>query len=165
MIMDKNKSSEFGNLQGIEYFLFEEDFVEQDVRCIPMIVRFKMDAAGIKLKLAEWAKFKQGEREELAIKKCSAEEEIISYRNYLVDLVLLRTGHIATSMHVDMDPEWARATVPETLQAKAAEFGWSISTGQWNGLTDLQRFVLVKLKRPGHENRNFPRAMKEFGLV
>ncbi|WP_353849846.1 nitrate reductase associated protein, partial [Hydrotalea sp.] len=31
----------------IEYFQFEEDFVEENVRCIPMIVRFKMDAVGI----------------------------------------------------------------------------------------------------------------------
>ena len=38
---------------GKEGFVFEEDFVEENVRCIPMTVRFKMDAAGIKLKLAE----------------------------------------------------------------------------------------------------------------
>jgi len=36
-------------MNGIEYFKFEEDFIEEDVRCIPMIVRFKMDLAGIKL--------------------------------------------------------------------------------------------------------------------
>jgi hypothetical protein len=29
----------------------------------------------------------------------------------------------------------------------------------------LQRFVLIKLCRPGHENENFPKAVKEFGLI
>lgn len=33
--------SEFKNLKGIEYFKFEEDFIEENVRCIPTIVRFK----------------------------------------------------------------------------------------------------------------------------
>ncbi|MEO6674638.1 MAG: nitrate reductase associated protein, partial [Ginsengibacter sp.] len=36
-------------------FKFEEDFVEEGVRCIPMVVRFKLDACGIKLKLSEWS--------------------------------------------------------------------------------------------------------------
>ena len=47
--------SVFKDMAGIEYFNFEEDFVEKNIRCIPMIVRFKMDKAGIKLKLAEWS--------------------------------------------------------------------------------------------------------------
>ena len=51
------QSSEFINLDDIEYFYFEEDFVVDNVRCIPMIIRFKMDAAGIKLRLSEWSRF------------------------------------------------------------------------------------------------------------
>ncbi len=43
--------SEFLHLDGIEYFHFEEEFMENNMRCIPMIIRFKMDMAGIKLKL------------------------------------------------------------------------------------------------------------------
>jgi len=49
--------SEFLNLDGIEYFRFEEEFMENNMRCIPMVIRFKMDIAGIKLKLSEWKKF------------------------------------------------------------------------------------------------------------
>jgi hypothetical protein len=149
----------------IEYFRFEEDFVEKNIRCIPMIVRFKMDAAGIKLRLAEWAQFKPDERIELATKRCTTQAEISAYRTYLAQLIALRAGHEATYMDIDKDPEWARlAGVSESLEQKATEFGWSISLSQWQALTDLQRFALVKLKRPGHENKNFPKAMREFGL-
>ena len=48
--------------RGFVYFNFEEDFVENNVRCIPMIVRFKLDACGIKLKLSEWSKMVIEER-------------------------------------------------------------------------------------------------------
>jgi hypothetical protein len=37
------------------YFAFENDFVDT-FRCIPMIVRYKLDTCGIKLKLPEWVK-------------------------------------------------------------------------------------------------------------
>ena len=50
----RTSPSEFLNLKGIEYFMFEEDFMGNNIRCIPMIIRFKMDKAGIKLKLSEW---------------------------------------------------------------------------------------------------------------
>ena len=66
----------------IEYFDFEEDFVEHNIRCIPMIVRFKMDKAGIKLKLDEWSQFTVKERIELAIRKCDDPADISDYHDY-----------------------------------------------------------------------------------
>ena len=33
--------SEFLNLEGIEYFQFEEEFMENNMRCIPMIIRLR----------------------------------------------------------------------------------------------------------------------------
>ena len=49
--LSETPASEFLNLDGIEYFQFEEEYMENNMRCIPMIIRFKMDLAGIKLKL------------------------------------------------------------------------------------------------------------------
>ncbi|MEO7489782.1 MAG: nitrate reductase associated protein, partial [Ferruginibacter sp.] len=63
-------------------------------------------------------------------------------------------------------PLWANVeNVPEGLQQKAAEFNWFITVKKWGGLTNLQRFALLKLFSPRHENKNFPKAMKEFGLA
>jgi hypothetical protein len=167
--MKQNKISEvseFRNLRSIEYFQFEEDFIEKNVRCIPMIVRFKMDAAGIKLKLAEWAKFSVEERIELALKPCSSKEEISAYNNYLAGLVVKYTGKEATILYADQFPDWANTdTVPDLLNEKAKEYGWTISKEQWKLLTDLQRFALTKLYKEGHENKNFPKAIREFGLA
>jgi hypothetical protein len=35
----------------------------------------------------------------------------------------------------------------------------------WQHLNELQRFALVKLSHPGHEHRNLPAALREFGLI
>lgn len=166
MVIQEISDSPFKTLQGIEYFNFEEDFVEENVRCIPMIVRFKMDKAGIKLKLAEWSKFKTEEKIELAVKSCSTNEEIIVYNKYLAGLVKKNTGKKATPIEVVKFPAWTdRTIIPGIVVAKADEFNWSISEDQWKSLTDLQRFALLKLCKGGHENRNFPKAMREFKLV
>ena len=151
---------------GIEYFKFEEDFVEENIRCIPMAVRIKLDACGIKLQLTEWSKFKPGERTQLATQSCGSNDEIASYRKYLEELVLKRTGSTVINLPVDEHPAWAALnSIDAKLQEKAKESGWWISPEQWKCLTNLQRFALLKLCRQGHESSNFPKAMKEFGLV
>ncbi len=148
------------------YFYFEEDFIEENVRCIPMMVRFKMDAAGIKLKLAEWSKFKTDERVELALMPASTNEEAEAYNIYLTKLIEKYTGNKATKMAIVAKPDWANLqNIPAMLQEKANEFDLIITRAQWKALSNLQRFILLKLCRPGHENKNFPKAIKEFKLL
>ena len=158
--------SEFKNLKGIEYFQFEEDFIEENVRCIPMIVRFKMDAAGIKLKLAEWSKFDTTERVELALLPVTTGTETKLYHQFLIELIAKYTGNQATVLNVDPQPEWQNLEqIPAILKEKSAELQLDISVEQWKKLTNIQRFALLKLCRPGHENKNFPKAIAEFGLL
>lgn len=148
------------------YFEFEADFVEENVRCIPMIVRFKLDACGIKLKLKEWSKMSVDERENLAAFPCHTAEQALIYKKYLQEIIHLHTGETATEIPVMANPAWSITDeLPFPLQEKLKEFDWTISMAQWVKLTDLQRFALLKLSYPGHENRNFPVAMKEFALV
>jgi putative acetyltransferase len=158
--------SSFRDVTGIEYFDFENDFVERNIRCIPMIVRFKMDKAGIKLKLAEWSKFDVDERIELATRPVSNEEDVKDYHAYLSGLVKKHTAKEATGLAIDLNPAWAnRDDIPVSVIDKLKEFGWFVSIDQWKALTNLQRFALVKLSREGHESKNFPKAVKEFELV
>lgn len=153
-------------MESVEHFEFEDDFVEKNIRCIPMIVRFKMDKAGIKLKLKEWNKFSVEERKELAVKACSNEEEAKEYNNYLAGLIKDRTGNEATSLAVEQKPGWSNINlIPEVVIEKAKEFDVAISRKQWQDLSNLQRFTLIKLTRPGHESKNFVKAIKEFGLL
>jgi hypothetical protein len=125
-----------------------------------------MDKAGIKLKLAEWSKFNIEERIELAKKTCNTGEEAKEYNHYLADLIKDHTGNEATSLEIDQSPAWSDINlVPVAVNEKANEFGISVSSAQWQRLTNLQRFALIKLSRPGHESKNFIKAVREFKLV
>jgi hypothetical protein len=148
--------------RAIFHFRFEEDFVEEGVRCIPMIVRFKLDLCGIKLKLAEWSRMNELERHFLAELACDSAEEILVYRNWLQMTVYKRTGAPATDLQVEKVPAWKLVVIPAIVKEKLEELQLSLNNNQWQSLTDLQRFALLKLSRPGHENRNFPFALQEF---
>lgn len=151
---------------AIQYFKFEEDFIEESVRCIPMIVRFKLDTCGIKLKLMEWSKMTVRERNNLAEYPCYTKEEAGAYRRYVQEVVRLRAGQDATELAIENNPLWAKLTeIPGLFREKLKELNLSVTLTQWQELSALQRFALLKLSSPGHENKNFPRALKEFNLM
>lgn len=148
-----------------QFFQFEADFVDS-LRCIPMQVRMKLDTCGVKLKLPHWNQFDTEERQSLVTLPCSTETEAQQYRDFLQNLVIKKTGTPAGELAIDPHPAWLDATtIPQELQAKLTELDLKITTEQWNKLTPLQRFVLIKLSRPSHENQNFLPALKEFNLV
>ncbi|WP_202221163.1 nitrate reductase associated protein [Okeania sp. KiyG1] len=147
------------------YFEFEQDFVES-LRCIPMIVRYKLDTCGVKLKLSHWHQFNHLIRQEIVDKPCSTPEEIKDYREWLNELVIQHTDTPAKELSIELNPGWMDDTkIPDIVQNKAQETGVEIKLEQWKNLTPLQRFVLIKLSRPSHENKNFLPAIKEFQLI
>lgn len=147
------------------FFQFETDFVNS-LRCIPMQVRFKLDTCGIKLKLLQWHNFDQQERQALVEMPCTNPVEVQVYREFLRRLVKERTGVAATNLAIEPHPPWISPNlIPDSVQEKAQELGIVLMSEQWASLSVLQRFVLIKLSRPSHENKNFLPALQEFGLV
>ncbi|MFW6358177.1 MAG: nitrate reductase associated protein [Chroococcales cyanobacterium] len=148
-----------------EFFQFEADFVDS-LRCIPMQVRLKLDTCGVKLKLQHWHQFSQEERQRLVEIYCTKPEESQAYRDYLQGLVINYTGEPAKTLPIEDHPAWLDTTrIPENIQEKAKDLNVQISLKQWEKLTPLQRFALIKLSRPSHENNNFLPALKEFQLI
>jgi hypothetical protein len=146
------------------FFAFEADFVDS-LRCIPMQVRYKLDTVGVKLSLQHWHQFSQGERAALVERPCDSPADQQTYRTHLQDLVSRHTGAPAKTLPIDEKPAWLRGTVmPEAVNQQAQTCGINLTLQQWTDLTPLQRFALIKLSRPGHENRNFSPALQEFGL-
>lgn len=147
------------------FFQFETDFVD-NLRCIPMQVRFKLDTCGIKLKLSDWTCFSPSERQAIVNQPCTTPAEIQAYRDLLQQLVEKYAGTKAKELEVAANPAWLEIdNIPVDLQIKAEEIGAKISLQQWVALTPLQRFALIKLSRPSHENKNFLPAMQEFHLI
>ncbi len=148
-----------------DFFAFEADFVES-LRCIPMGVRMKLDTCGVKLKLQHWHLLTGEERQNLVSKPCEKGQEVEDYRNYLQGLIEAKTGAKAGELAIDPHPPWLEpSTIPNTVAEKAREFSLTITDEQWAALTPAQRFALIKLSRPSHENLNFYPALQEFHLV
>ena len=146
-------------------FEFEDEFVD-DLRCIPMVVRYKLDTCGIKLKLAQWNQFSEDEREQFVFQPCDSEDEIDDYREFLTDLVFMYAETEAAEIPVEENPPWLNVSaIPTSLEEKAQACDTSISLKQWKALSPLQRFALIKLSQPGHESKNFLPALKEFQLI
>jgi hypothetical protein len=147
------------------FFDFEADFVT-NLRCIPMQVRLKLDTCGVKLKLDHWHRFSQAERQNLVDWPCEHPEEVAAYRDRVQALVKQQTGQPAQTLAIAPQPPWLDTTqIPEQVTAQAEALGQHITLEAWQQLQPAQRFALIKLSRPGHENRNFLPALREFHLV
>ncbi len=148
-----------------QLFAFEDDFVAS-LRCIPMAVRLKLDRCGVKLTLRQWSRFTIEDRQALLVRPCRAAAEVGAYRAWLMRLVAERAGETARLLADPPAALWeAAGDAPVVVAAYARAVGLPPpSAGQWRGLTELQRFALVKLTRDNHDNVNFVPAMREFGL-
>jgi hypothetical protein len=131
-----------------------------------MIVPYKPDTCGIKLKLPEWVKISVEEKSQLANLPCYLESEIEEYSELVKKLVWKYACHEARLL-TSVDDNWNELhIVPDEIQQKAIEWNCPVLTfKQWIELDTLQRFALVKLSRSGHEGKSFPRAMREFSII
>ena len=145
------------------FFTFENDFVNT-LKCVPMIVRYKLDSCGIKLRLAEWAKFSLEDKKALAYMPCYTAREVAKYGDYVKKIVRKHYSHEASTLTF-VDDSWNKIhEIPVEVQKKAAEWDCpEVTLKNWMNMDTLQRFALVKLSRSGHEGQNFPVALKEFG--
>ncbi|TDE17209.1 nitrate reductase associated protein [Dyadobacter psychrotolerans] len=146
------------------FFAFESDFVDT-LKCVPMIVRYKLDSCGVKLKLHEWAKFSVEQKQKLAYLACYKESEIKDYGRFVKQLVFDQFRYNA-SLLAEVNDSWNFLNqVPQEVQQKAFEWNCSpLTLKQWISLNTLQRFALVKLSRSGHEGKNFSVALAEFKI-
>lgn len=153
-------------MNDAQLFAFESDFVST-LRCIPMAVRFKLDTCAIKLSLRQWSRFTLGDRQHLLTAPCESPAEIEAYRQGLVALIALRASEPARALIEVPCEQWKDAhNVPMSVVQQAHSVGLvPPSRAQWAHLTELQRFVLIKLTRDKHDNLNFAPAMSEFGIA
>lgn len=147
-------------------FGFETDFAGT-LRCIPMSVRMKLDAVGIKLSLKQWNRLPESQRQELIDRACARGAQADAYREFLVGAIRAHTQGPVEYASIEQSPPWAEAgAVPQRILEWAQGLRVAAPTAQqWAALSPLQRFALFKLTRPGHSNENFIPAMREFRLL
>ncbi|AMA10397.1 nitrate reductase associated protein [Picosynechococcus sp. PCC 73109] len=147
-----------------DFFGFEQDFIAS-LRCIPMIMRYKLDTCGVKMKLDHWHKLTEAEKTQLIQMSCETPAEVKFYHETLQGLITEKTGTPAKVLDIDPNPPWLQPEIPTQVLEKAQNCNVEITPAQWQHLTPLQRFALLKLSRPSHENHNFVPALKEFKVI
>jgi len=148
----------------LQFFKFEAEFVAS-LRCIPMQVRYKLDTCGIKLKLQHWHTFSTIQRQQTIDLPCTTSEEIEYYRENLRSQVWQNLNTYPSDLLIAPNPAWMQIdTIPVSVLQHAQELDIAIALTQWQNLSPLQRFALIKLSTSDHENNNFLPALQEFGL-
>jgi hypothetical protein len=131
-----------------------------------MQVRYKLDTCGIKLKLQHWHSFSTSQRQTLIDLPCHTADEIQIYRENLRSQVFQNLNTYPNDLPIDANPAWLQLeSIPSCVLEQLQELEIAIALSQWQKLTPLQRFALIKLSRSDHENNNFLPALREFGLV
>ena len=149
----------------LQFFQFEAEFVAS-LRCVPMQIRYKLDTCGIKLKLQHWLSFSTLQRQKLIDLPCNTCEEIKIYREELRSLVFNHFQTYPSDLPIDSNPEWMQIdSIPQSVSHHSQELHIAIALSQWQNLSSLQRFALIKLSNSNHENSNFLPALQEFKLV
>jgi hypothetical protein len=148
-------------------FNFEVESSE-NLKFIPMVVRYNLDRFGLRISLEQWQMLPLEDRALLA--RFPADEDNAIEPNFDHALFeMLRT-------HANVEPEWFTpednpawrdtAAVPDTIQNQAMLANLRApSVEQWANLDPFRRYVLAKLSRKATSNHDFVPAMKEFGLA
>ena len=147
-------------------FEFEKDFAGA-FQCIPMAVRYKLDLSGVKLSLSQWKRFTEDDRRELLAQQCETATETVEFREKLAALITTRAGEAPKFLSIESAPAWEDDdAVPDQVIAFAKSLEIDPpSLAQWQSLSVLQRFTLLKLSRESHDNVNFIPALREFKLL
>ena len=141
-------------------FSFEQDFIG-NWRCIPLCVRRKLDLVGIKLKLNHWLALEQQQRQQL-VDWSDAPAEWAGFRQHLRDLTVGMADGMVKDLPPAVDAPWqCMDQVPLAIAEAADQRGVALSVDGWVRLSELDRFALCKLARPGHDHHNLDAAFTE----
>ena len=146
-------------------FNFESDYAKT-LCCMPMLVRYRLDECRIKLSLQDWQSLDLATRKRLITEDLDPLGGKRRYRHLLVQAIVHQAKTRVVRMPASQEElEWNCLYLPDRVRQAAVDKALRLDGPRaWSELNALQRFTLFKLTRPGHRNRNFPLALREFGL-
>ena len=147
--------------QASHCFGFEQDFIG-NWRCIPLCVRRKLDLIGLKLKLSHWVAMSQQQRQSL-VDWNDHPEALKAMSAHCRSLTRTMADGEAKPLPPAQGESWQLSSeVAAHVLAAAEDRHIDLSLKQWHGLSELERFALCKLARPGgHDHHNLEAALGE----
>ena len=141
-------------------FAFEQDFIGS-WRCIPLCVRRKLDLIGVKLKLSHWLSLSQSQRQAL-VDWPDDPDALDQMRRHLRTVTRDMADGIVGDLLPVVDAPWQQGTaLPDEIRSAAEARNVDLTPQHWAELSELDRFALCKLVRPGHDHHNLAAAFNE----
>jgi hypothetical protein len=148
-------------------FRFEIESTE-DLRFIPLAVRFNLDRFGQRISLDQWQRLPYADRVLLARFPVENEADIEPNFDLAVrEMLQTHANDEPETFAPDTDPIWVHTdAVPESVIRQSSLCGIGApSLDRWSELSAFQRYALAKLSRKNDVNHDFVPAMREFGLA
>lgn len=131
---------------------------------IPLLVRYKLDCAEVKLHLSQWQSLSVDERALLLDQACRAADEVRTYRERLSEMINRHHAVPPTSQALTGDEPWRDLSRwPEVVVNQCGKQQLPLpSIEQWRALAEADRHALFVLGRSKHSAMEFVAAMKLF---
>lgn len=151
------------NIQVSDFYPFEPtEAIELSL--IPLRVRYKLDCAGVRLRLLQWQALPSVEKRLLLQLPVATLAEVNEYRSALSHMVS-RQGDALQADPPGVDKEvWKNTSVwPDVVmtQCKAQQLPLP-SLSEWKNLAETERHALFVLARSNHSQKEFIAAMMLF---
>ena len=146
----------------IRQFKFEDE-VHQNLGCVPMAVRRKLDRIGLKLGLEQWRQLSQGERLAVCHLPVDSAEEQDAARVFIREAVQERSGEVVKELPAQLrSAATPPGSPPPTLIIHARTAGIALGQAEWECLDEDERYALIKLGGSELPSHNLVAALHEF---
>jgi hypothetical protein len=146
----------------IRRFKFEDE-IHQNLSCVPMHARRKLDKAGVKISLEQWQALGRGERLAICHLPVDSDDEREALRIFIEEAVRNRGLGAAKPLSDEMrraaDPP---AVPPQRLIENARAEGVALGQREWDRLDSDERYALLKLGGGAERSHNLAAALNEF---
>ena len=146
----------------IRRFKFEDE-IHQNLSCVPMHARRKLDRAGVKISLGQWQALGRGERLAICHLPAESEDECDALRMFIEEAVRNRGAGEAKPLSDEArraaDPP---PTPPSRLIDNARAEGVALNQVEWDRLDPDERYALLKLGGGAERSHNLGAALREF---
>ena len=146
--------------EELRFFAYEEEYRE-DLRFIPMLLRYKLDLTGRSISLDDWKRLPYDDRRALIDAPIVGPHERDAFARRIDAAVGSSPAHGATSIVSVSMAAWSGLEIPELLAARARENGTPLDATIWQRLRPFERYALAKLGGGEKKSRNLESVLAE----
>jgi hypothetical protein len=145
-------------------FKFETE-VQSGMESIPFATQYRMDSIGVRIRPETWNVLSKEARLLFSHLSVKTDKDKECYRTYLLYLLKRRrrTVFVMSEEQAERErAEWENLTyVPVQVYKMVVDLDYTLSLRDWIKMSDLNRYILVKLSKARHTKDYLDKALME----